>query len=67
MVDISDGADTIHRKNRYWKAHTDTITNIDYRDSNPGIPNPGIPDLFSIPKSRDFGIEKFFNKYLFVA
>jgi hypothetical protein len=23
------------------------------RDCNPGIPNPGIPDFFSIPKSRD--------------
>ena len=24
------------------------------RDFNPGIPNPGIPDRFSIPKSRDY-------------
>jgi hypothetical protein len=24
------------------------------RDCNPGIPNPGIPDFFSIPKSRDW-------------
>jgi hypothetical protein len=26
---------------------------IGNRDCNPGIPNPGIPDCFSIPKSRD--------------
>ena len=24
------------------------------RDCNPGIPDPGIPDRFSIPKSRDY-------------
>ena len=27
----------------------------DSRDCNPGIPDPGIPDHFSIPKSRDYG------------
>ena len=37
-------------------------TKIMFRDCNHGIPNPGIPDRFSIPglcetKSRDFGIK----------
>ena len=30
------------------------MTVLMIRDCNPGIPNPGIPDRFSIPKFRDY-------------